>query len=113
MAKIMTKEGAKLHLVTTNGEPLCRPLVKARVFNWDGYNTSKSMRLTAWMEDDNHCKNCEQMFRYWAFSQFERQITLFFDLEMIKEFPVTFSSDGSTWEYSNTPLWPKAKITHR
>ena len=113
MAKIMTKDGAKLHLVTSDGEPLCRPHVRKRVFDWEGYNTSKSMQLTAWLDDDNHCKNCQQMLDIWTCSQFRRQVASFLDLEMVKEFPIKFSRNGNEWEYSNTPLWPKAKLIHR
>ena len=114
MATIMTKEGAKLHLVTKDGEPLCRPFVRTRAFDWEGYNTSKSMALAAWLKDDNHCKNCARMMELWGWTQFEKQIVAFLDSERLMDFPVEFVGvSKSQWTYSRFSIWPDTKIVKR
>ncbi len=108
MTKILTKEGAKLHLVTVDDLPICRPLHKSPK-EWIGFEITGDMSLRSWLDDANHCLNCEIMLQGWAFNQFTKQIIAFMDAVGVQDFPIQFIGPAR-WEYASQSKWPDAKI---
>ena len=108
MTKILTKEGAKRHLVNQSGQPLCFGFNRGSRATWQGYEIS-DMVLTEWVKSEESCSNCRQIFRHWAFTQFKNQIIEFISNSGLSAFPITIEKDGN-FSFDSTSRWPGAKI---
>jgi hypothetical protein len=109
MTKILTKEGAKRHLVNQSDQPLCFGFNRGSRATWTGYEIQDMLLSRWWAEDEKRCHNCASIFRLWAFTQFKEQVIDFISKSGLSDFPIEILKGGS-WHYSNVSRWPDAKI---